>query len=286
MKKHLPTIIVVVIFLCGLSLFLYPTISNLYNQYLNNKLIGDYKDTFADSTPDELNKALQDAKSYNENRANPDKLKELGLTYEEVLDVADNGVMGYIEIPKISVSLIIYHTIEENVLQKGIGHVPESHLPVGGKSTHSVLAGHTGLPSAKLLTNIDHLKVGDRFYIHVLNEVLEYQIDDISVVEPDEVSRLNVISGKECVTLVTCTPYGVNSHRLLVRGVRVDGSDLSANKDGVTNELLNIDMKYLLTFSLIGLCIIFIAVVKLRSIHKKRKAGSNEGGENKNEKDG
>lgn len=285
MKKHLPTIIVVVIFLCGLSLFLYPTVSNLYNQYLNNKLIGDYKDTFADTTPSELNKALQDAKSYNENRANPDKLKELGLTYEEVLNVGDNGVMGYIEIPKISVSLIIYHTIEENVLQKGIGHVPESHLPIGGSSTHCVLAGHTGLPSAKLLTNIDHLKVGDRFYIHVLNEVLEYQIDDISVVEPDEVSRLNVISGKDCVTLVTCTPYGVNSHRLLVRGVRVDSSDLSANKDDVTNELLNIDMKYLLTFSLIGLCIIFIAVVKLRSIHKKRKAQSNEGGENKNEED-
>ena len=254
-------------------------------QYLNNKLIGDYKDTFADSTPSELNRELQGAKSYNENRANPDKLKELGLTYEEVLDVADNGVMGYIEIPKISVSLIIYHTIEENVLQKGIGHVPESHLPVGGESTHSILTGHTGLPSAKLLTNIDHLKVGDRFYIHVLNEVIEYQIDDISVVEPDEVSRLNVISGKDCVTLVTCTSYGVNSHRLLVRGVRVDDTDLSANKDGVTNELLNIDMKYLLTFSLIGLCIIFIAVVKLRSIHKKRKAQSNEGGENKNEKD-
>ena len=119
----------------------------------------------------------------------------------------------------------------------------------------------------------------------MLNEVIEYQIDDISVVEPNEVSRLNVISGKDCVTLVTCTSYGVNSHRLLVRGVRVDDTDLSANKDGVTNELLNIDMKYLLTFSLIGLCIIFIAVVKFRSIHKKRKAQSNEGGENKNEKD-
>ncbi|MBO5213637.1 MAG: class C sortase [Clostridia bacterium] len=285
MKKHLPTIIVGIIFLCGLSLFLYPTVSNLYNQHLNNKLIGDYNEAFENTTPEEFNQAMKDAVDFNENRANPEKLKELGLTYEEVLNVADNGVMGYIEIPKISVSLIIYHTIDEDVLQKGIGHVPESHLPVGGKSTHSVLAGHTGLPSAKLLTNIDHLKVGDRFYLHVLNEVLEYQIDDVSVVEPDEVSRLNVISGKDCVTLVTCTPYGVNSHRLLVRGVRVDGSDLSANKDGVTNELLNIDMKYLLTFSLIGLCIIFIAVVKLRSIYKKRKAQSNEGGENKNEKD-
>jgi len=283
MKKHLPTIIVAVIFLCGLSLFLYPTVSNLYNQHLNNKLIGEYKEAFSSTTPEEFNEAMKDAVAFNENRGNEEKLKELGLTYENVLNVADNGVMGYIEIPKISVSLIIYHTIEENVLQKGIGHVPETHLPVGGKNTHCVLAGHTGLPSAKLLTNIDHLKVGDRFYIHVLNEVLEYKIDDVSVVEPDEVSRLNVISGKDCVTLVTCTPYGVNSHRLLVRGVRVDGSDLSAKEDGIVNELLNIDMKYLITFSLIGLFIIFITVKKLRDIRKKKTATTNEGGEKADE---
>ena len=283
MKKHLPTIIVAVIFLCGLSLFLYPTVSNLYNQHLNNQLIGEYKEAFSSTAPEEFNEAMKNAVAFNENRGNEEKLKELGLTYESVLNVADNGVMGYIEIPKISVSLIIYHTIEENVLQKGIGHVPETHLPVGGKNTHCVLAGHTGLPSAKLLTNIDHLKVGDRFYIHVLNEVLEYKIDDVSVVEPDEVSRLNVISGKECVTLVTCTPYGVNSHRLLVRGVRVDGSDLSAKEDGIVNELLNIDMKYLITFSLIGLFIIFIAVKKLRDIRKKKTATTNEGGEKADE---
>ena len=283
MKKHLPTIIVAVIFLCGLSLLLYPTVSNLYNQHLNNKLIGEYKEAFSSTTPEEFNEAMKDAVAFNENRGDEEKLKELGLTYENVLNAAYNGVMGYIEIPKISVSLIIYHTIEENVLQKGIGHVPETHLPVGGKNTHCVLAGHTGLPSAKLLTNIDHLKVGDRFYVHVLNEVLEYKIDDVSVVEPDEVSRLNVISGKDCVTLVTCTPYGVNSHRLLVRGVRVDGSDLSAKEDGIVNELLNIDMKYLITFSLIGLFIIFIAVKKLRDIRKKKTATTNEGGEKTDE---
>ena len=283
MKKHLPTIIVAVIFLCGLSLFLYPTVSNLYNQHLNNKLIGEYKEAFLDTPQKELNKAMQDAINFNENFANPNKLEELGLTYEEILNVANNGTMGYVEIPKISVSLIIYHTIEENVLQKGIGHVPETHLPVGGKNTHCVLAGHTGLPSAKLLTNIDHLKVGDRFYIHVLNEVLEYKIDDVSVVEPDEVSRLNVISGKDCVTLVTCTPYGVNSHRLFVRGVRVDENDISAKEDGIANELSNIDMKYLITFSLIGLFIIFIAIKKSLDIRKKKSATIDKGGE---EKDG
>ncbi len=279
MKKHLPTIIVAVIFLCGLSLFLYPTVSNLYNQHLNNKLIGEYKEAFLDTPQKELNEAMQDAINFNENFANPNKLEELGLTYEEILNVANNGTMGYVEIPKISVSLIIYHTIEENVLQKGIGHVPETHLPVGGKNTHCVLAGHTGLPSAKLLTNIDQLKGGDRFYIHVLNEVLEYKIDDVSVVEPDEVSRLNVISGKDCVTLVTCTPYGVNSHRLLVRGVRVDENDISAKEDGIANELSNIDMKYLITFSLIGLFIIFIAIKKSMDIRKKKLATIDKGGE-------
>ncbi len=292
MKKHLPTIIVVVIFLCGLSLFLYPTVSNLYNQYLNKKLIGDYVDSFENTSPQQISEAMADAIAFNQNRNNSQKLQELGLTYENMLNTAGNGVMGYIEIPKISVSLIIYHTIDENVLQKGIGHVPETHLPVGGQSTHCVLAGHTGLPSAKLLTNIDHLKIGDRFYVHVLNEVLEYQIDDISVVEPHEVSRLSVLSGKDCVTLVTCTPYGVNSHRLLVRGVRVDSADLSAKEDSVVNELLDIDMKYLLTISLIGLCILFVAAKKLRDIRKKKKqqrvasttpVTPNEGGENSDE---
>ena len=277
MKKHLPTIIVAVIFLCGLSLFLYPTVSDLYNQHLNNKLIGEYKEAFSSTTPEEFNEAMKNAVAFNENRGNEEKLKELGLTYENVLNAANSGVMGYIEIPKINVSLIMYHGIEEMALQRGIGHVPTSHLPVGGSSTHCVLAGHTGLPSAKLLTNIDRLEIGDRFYLHVLNEVLTYQIDDIAVVEPDEVSKLNVVSGKDHVTLVTCTPYGVNSHRLLVRGVRADGSgDLSANKDSVLNELLHVDMKYVLTFSLIGLAIVGVAVVKFRALWKKRKIKGGE----------
>ena len=279
MKKHLPTVFVVLIFLCGLSLFLYPTISNLYNQHLNRKLIGDYEEAFASVTPEQKIEAMEVARLYNQSCGDEGKQQELGLTYENVLNTAGNGIMGYIEIPKISVSLVIYHSVEENVLQKGIGHVPESHLPVGGENTHCVLAGHTGLPSAKLLTNIDRLKTGDRFYIHVLNEVLEYKIDDVSVVEPDEVSRLSVISGKDCVTLVTCTPYGVNSHRLLVRGVRVDENDLSAREDGIINELMNVDMKYLITFSLMGLCIIWIALRKLRKIRIRKQTEEEKGGE-------
>ena len=271
MKKHLSTIIVALIFICGLSLFLYPTISNYYNQYLNKKLIGEYKQTFSEIKPEQSSKAMEEAKLYNENKNNQSELEKLGLTYESVLNVANNGIMGYIEIPKISVSLVIYHSIEEDVLQDGIGHVPESHLPIGGKSTHCVLAGHTGLPSAKLLTNIDHLKIGDRFYIHTLNEVLEYQIDDVSVVEPDEVSRLNVVSGKDYVTLVTCTPYGVNSHRLLVRGIRVDGANLDANTDLVQNDVFNVDMKYLITISLVLLAVIGFVTYRLVIFKRKNK---------------
>lgn len=284
MKKHISTIVMVIIFLCGLSLFLYPTFSNLYNEYLNKKLIGDYKESFFDIEPEVQDKAFEDAVSYNKYRTNPQKLKELGLTYENVLNVANNGIMGYIEIPKISVSLVINHTIDEDVLQKGIGHVPDSALPIGGESTHCVLAGHTGLPSAKLLTNIDRLKIGDRFYIHVLNEVLAYMIDSVTVVEPHEVSYTNVVSGKDYVTLVTCTPYGVNSHRLLVRGVRVDGnSDLNTDSDYIQNEILNVDMKYLLTFSLLGLVIILAMIYKIVKSKKSKKASQEKGGENTDE---
>ena len=282
MKKHLSTIVVVVIFICGLSLFLYPTVSNLYNEYLNKQLIGEYKDSFEEIQPEQYADAKAMAADYNANRNDPEKLEELGLTYEDTLNVAKNGMMGYIEIPKISVSLVIYHTIEEEVLQQGIGHLPESDLPIGGSSTHCVLAGHTGLPSAKLLSNMDHLKIGDRFYLHVLNEVLTYQIDDISVVEPHEVSRLNVSSNQDYVTLVTCTPYGVNSHRLLVRGTRIiEGETLDVHKDHVQNEIVHVEMKYLLTFSLIGLAILFFAGYKLISLRKKKKQ---KDGEDTNEK--
>ncbi len=282
MKKHLPTLIVVLIFICGLSLFLYPTVSNLYNEYLNKKRIGDYEESFAAHSPEKIDQELENARAFEENRHDPDTLQELGLTYENVLNLSDDGMMGYIEIPKISVSLVIYHTIEEEVLQDGLGHVESSSLPIGGKSTHCVLAGHTGLPSAKLLTNMDQLKIGDPFYIHVLDEVLEYRVDDIAVVEPHEVDRLDVVSGKDHLTLVTCTPYGINSHRLLVRGERVsNGGNYSSDQLPLQNDLMNIDMKYLLTFSLIGLLILAIAIYKLVGIRKNKKKKEKENQDSK-----
>lgn len=273
MKKHLTTIIVVIIFICGLSLFLYPTLSNVYNEHLNNKLIGDYEAATGNVSPEVYAEEKEAARLYNANRNNPEKLEELGLTYETVLNTGNNGIMGYIEIPKISVSLVIYHTTDEDNLQNGIGHMEESSLPIGGESTHCVLAGHTGLPSAKLLTNIDHLDIGDKFYIHVLDEVLEYQIDDIKVVEPHEVEHLSVVSGKDYVTLVTCTPYGVNSHRLLVRGLRVDENQpLDPDNMIIQNEAESIETKYLMTVSLIGLAIVVVAVYMLISAKNRRQS--------------
>ena len=277
MKKHLSSIIVGIIFFCGLSLFLYPTVSNMYNEYLNKKLIGDYQESFSNIKPEEYKKAKEDALAYNKHINDPKKLEELGLAYEDMLNITGNGIMGYIEIPKISVSLVISHTLDEDILQRGIGHVEESALPIGGKSTHCVLAGHTGLPSAKLLTNIDHLNLGDMFYIHVLDEVLAYQVDDIAVVEPNEISKLKVVSGKDYLTLVTCTPYGVNSHRLLVRGVRVQGNgNYVSSGTSVQSDILFIDMKYLITISLI---VIVVLIVIGRKIYMIRKNKKTKGGE-------
>ena len=277
MKKHLSTIIVIVVFLCGLSLFLYPTVSNLYNEYINQKLIGNYQEQFEKVEPQAYAEAKERAALYNEHLHDQAALSALGLKYEELLDLTGNGIMGYIEIPKISVSLVIYHSVEENYLQNGIGHLPTSALPIGGESTHCVLAGHTGLPSAKLLTNIDHLKLGDSFYLHVLDETLQYRIDSIRVVEPHETQYLNVENGKDYVTLVTCTPYGVNSHRLLVRGVRVTEEDaLSGDSTYVPGDLEQVRPRYLVTFSMIGLGILLLLSAGLithrrnRNIRKRR----------------
>jgi len=267
MKKHLSTIIVVIIFFCGLALFLYPMVSNIYNNHLNDKLIGEYEEDMQVVIPGQYEDIKKDAYLYNENINNGKVLKELGLTYDELLNLGGNGSMGYIEIPKISVSLMIYHTVEEDKLQDGIGHVEGTALPVGGKNTHCVLAGHTGLPSSKLLTNLDRMEIGDKFYIHVLDEVLEYKVDNISVVEPEDAELISVVSGKDHVTIVTCTPYGINSHRLLVRGIRSNGQ-ISDEDEGtkldVQNDIEIIEMKYLITISMIVITLITGALYKIK----------------------
>lgn len=221
MKKNASTILIVCVFLCGLVLFLYPSVSNFYNESKNGGLIDDYISQTQGMSKRDYTAAWEAARLYNENMMNPQALEKLGLDYENVLNPYGGGIMGYLEIPKIRVSLVIVHDVDEDELQDSVGHMKETALPVGGKGTHAAMAGHSGLPSAKLLTNLEVLEPGDMFYIHVLGERLDYRVDQIAVVEPNDRSLLQTDPDKDFVTLITCTPYGINSHRLLVRGVRV-----------------------------------------------------------------
>lgn len=278
MKK----VIAVLIFVVGLFLLLYPTVSNFYNEYQNSLLIDNYMESTENIKADEKEKILTDARTYNKYMYEGEKLEELGLSYNSCLNMYENGIMGFIEIPKISVSLAIYHTTDDALLQNAIGHVEESSLPVGGENSHAVLAGHRGLPSAKLLTNIDQLKIGDVFYIHVVDEVLEYAVDDISVVEPDDTSKLKVENGRDLITLVTCTPYGVNSHRLLVRGSRVEREKFEYNGRmlNVSDDILHINPIYIVPIVLVLLSVavyIFILIKKkTRNKNKEDEKKSNE----------
>ena len=225
-KGNFITILLILILLAGLSLLLYPTVSDYWNSLHQTRAIASYADDVANLDRDQYDEIWAAAKRYNASlvyRSNAfllsDEQKE---EYERLLNVSGLGIMGYIEIPSIDCSLPIYHGTEESVLQIAVGHLEWSSLPVGGESTHCVLSGHRGLPSARLFTNLDKLQVGDTFMLRVLDEVLTYEVDQILIVEPHETGALRIEEGKDYCTLVTCTPYGINTHRLLVRGHRVD----------------------------------------------------------------
>ena len=226
MRKHLSTIVLVFLLLIGLSLLLYPTVSDYWNSFHQTKAITTYAENVAALDNASYDAIWDAARQYNRNlcsRSNSFLLsEEQKAEYESLLDISGQGIMGYIEIPEIDVSLPIYHGTEDPVLQVAIGHLEWSSLPVGGESTHCVLSGHRGLPSAKLFTNLDQLAEGDLFVIRTLDEVLTYEVDRILIVLPSELQALAAEEGKDLCTLVTCTPYGVNSHRMLVRGHRVD----------------------------------------------------------------
>lgn len=228
MKKKLTGVVLpALLFLAGLAVLLYPSFSDLWNQRRQESMIGTYVETVAQLTKEDHSALRQAAQEYNAGLDGTfhdafiaDRIGQ-DDPYWSLLDPDGSGVMGYIEIPKISVRLPVYHGAGEDALQRGIGHLAGTSLPVGGAGTHCVLSGHRGLPTALLFTDLDRLISGDRFYLHVLNETLAYEVDRIAVVEPTEVSDLLPESGADYVTLVTCTPYGVNTHRLLVRGHRV-----------------------------------------------------------------
>lgn len=225
MKKHLSTILLVIVFLIGLSLLLYPTFSDWWNSFHQSTAIISYENAAASLAPSDYSALFAAAQQYNEQLAKiPFPLMYFDQVegYDTILDVTGTGIIGYLEVPKINLSLPVYHGTSENVLQVAVGHLQGSSLPIGGEGTHSVLSAHRGLPSARLFTDLDMLEVGDTFTITVLDRLLTYEIDQILIVEPHDVEALYVQDGMDLCTLVTCTPYGVNSHRLLVRGHRIE----------------------------------------------------------------
>lgn len=228
MKKWLMNGLIALIFLAGLLIALYPTISNQFNLYRASLLISDYNDSLQEMKEEDYSPMLEACAEYNQSLVGgiiPDVFSihedEASEEYMALLNLKGDGLMGTIEIPKIGEKLPIYHTTFDNVLQNGVGHMEGSSMPVGGESTHCVLAGHRGLPSAKLFTDLDQIVEGDIFTLNVLNETLVYEVDQILVVEPSETEWLAIEEGKDLVTLVTCTPYGINTQRLLVRGQRI-----------------------------------------------------------------
>ena len=228
MKKHISTIFLFLILIVGLSLILYPTFSDWWNTMHTSHAIAGYDSVMAEMTEDEFGHLFDAATVYNENlrRINyPLMYYDQVEGYHELLNIAGNGIMGYIDIPKISVQLPIYHGTSEGVLQVAVGHVEGTSLPTGGESTHAVFSAHRGLPSARLFTDLDKLAIGDTFTVTVIDRVMTYEVDQILVVHPLEVEPLYVVDGEDHVTLVTCTPYGVNTHRILVRGVRIENPE-------------------------------------------------------------
>lgn len=242
MKRKLSTMLLILVFFAGLSLLLYPSLSDYWNSFHASQAVATYSEEVRNLNADKYDRLIGEAREYN--AALPGRYKAFFLsesdrsTYNALLDVNGTGVMGYIEIPTIQISLPIYHGTEDEVLQIAVGHLDWSSLPVGGEGTHCVLSGHRGLPSAKLFTNLDKLVAGDKFVIRVLDEVMTYEVDQILIVEPNDLSALAIEKGKDLCTLVTCTPYGVNSHRLLVRGHRVENE---SEEIRVTSDAMEID---------------------------------------------
>lgn len=270
LKKNLSTILLIIIFVIGLSLLLYPSVSNFWNSQHQSRAIAGYTEAVEEIETEQYEKIWKEAEEYNTTLLekkyrwilNEKEQKE----YEELLDVSEMGIMCYVEIPKIRVSLPVYHGVDEAILQKAIGHIAGSSLPVGGESTHCVLSGHRGLPSAKLFTNLDRLEKGDYFILHTLNQDLAYEVDQILIVEPEDVSSLEIKEGEDLCTLITCTPYGVNSHRLLVRGHRV--SKLAADKSQIMADAVKVD-SFVVAF--IATIIVLVIVLLIVLCSRKRK---------------
>lgn len=280
-KNFVWNIFFALVFLAGAGVFLYPTVSDMWNQYRNVRLVSRYDEAVTDLSDNEYEKLWNEAKEYNaEHPVNSiaDVFGEkddyvLTQPYDQVLDPNGEGLMGSIEIPKINAKLAIYHGLSKTVLEKGVGHVEGTSLPVGGKSTHAVLAAHRGLPSAKLFTDLDQMKKGDIFILHILGKNLAYKVDQIRTVLPEETGELDIVEGEDHVTLVTCTPYGVNTHRLLVRGIRTKYAEGEIRNDKtISHRLAVTDPRKVLAGGFAVLIVLILLIyLSVRYRDKKRR---------------
>ena len=274
-KNRIVVILLIVVLLAGLSLLLYPFVSDYWNSLHQSRAIATYMEAVTELDEAAYEEWWDGAKTYNaslpgtQNRFLPDKEEQ--RNYEKLLDISGTGILGYVEIPNIDVLLPIYHGTDEEVLQVAIGHIEGSSLPVGGESTHCVISGHRGLPSSRLFTDLDQLTEGDIFILRVLDETLTYEVDQIHIVEPDDTSLLGIEEGQDLCTLITCTPYGVNSHRLLVRGHRVENQEASSTLRITADAmLLNLRLAVPLIAAPILLALILLLLFRSRK-GKKRK---------------
>lgn len=275
MKRKISGILFGLMFLLGFAILIYPTVSNQWNTYRQNQLISSYEELIGKMAEEDFTKEWEKANAFNDtiihNNIFGDVFGENGddiknTEYWQILNVGNDGVMGYVSIPKINVKLSIYHGTADDVLQTGIGHLNGTKLPIGGESTHSVLAAHRGLPSARLFTDIDQLERGDMFYIHVLDETLAYQVDQIlDMVDKDDnetlQKALQIEEGQDYVTLFTCTPYGVNSHRLLVRGTRVPYNGEEEIESTAAESMLKSIQNYYMIYLILGLSVTLLVIL-------------------------
>lgn len=279
-KGNFSTFLLILLLILGLSLLLYPTVSEAWNTRYHKRTIDDYTNVVSTLDADHYQRYWDEAVAFTDSRRQSTETFELSEEekhiYPQILNMAGNGIMGYIEIPSIGSKLSVYHGTEEAVLQIGIGHLDWSSLPVGGVSTHCILSGHRGLPSARLFTDLDQLQVGDTFMLHILDETLTYEVDQILIVLPYETDALLIEEGKDLCTLVTCTPYGVNSHRLLVRGHRVENAAQTITRR-VTADALQVEpitIAFVLFFPILVLLLILSSIVeRLFRTNRKNSSG-------------
>lgn len=292
MKRKLAVCGIVLIFLAGIGVLSYPLVSSVINNYVSRSSVEEYTKKVAQLPDQKTEELIEEAKKYNNSLSNnliltdpfdQEAFQKIGADYQKVLNINDDGLIGYIDIPKINVYLPIYHGTDSKVLAKGAGHLQNTSLPVGGESTHSVISAHSAYPCETFFDYLTDMQVGDEFYIHILDRTLKYQVDQIEVILPEEVNSLRIVKGEDLVTLLTCTPYSVNTHRLLVRGKRVEYDDTKYAETGVS--LASFDNGYIfflgykIPYVVAGVVIaVFVAVVVFVIVlivkHSRKKAKS------------